>query len=58
LKDARDYIATMRRLVPIRTDLDVTRWKLDADPDVLEDLAEAHALTGPVRRIHAVQRGA
>lgn len=57
LKDARDYIATMQRLVPIRQDLDVSRWKHEADPGVLDVLAEAHALTGPVRRIAAVQRG-
>jgi 5'-3' exonuclease len=57
LKDARDYIGTMQRLVPIRTDLLVNRWKHDEDSAVLDVLAEAHALTGPVRRIAAVRRG-
>jgi 5'-3' exonuclease len=49
LRDAADYIATMRRVVPIRTDLEVTTWRSEGDAALVDRLAERHRLTGPVR---------
>lgn len=49
LREAADYIATMRRVVPIRTDLDVTTWRSERDAALVDRLAERHRLTGPVR---------
>jgi 5'-3' exonuclease len=48
---AADYLASMREVVPIRTDLDLVVDREDRDDDRLDRLAERHRLTGPVRRL-------
>jgi 5'-3' exonuclease len=57
IRDAAGYLEKMLRIVPIRTDLEVTAWTEPADPARLDELAERHGLTGPVRRLTAVLAG-
>jgi 5'-3' exonuclease len=51
LRDSEDYLDAMRRVVPIRTDVDVEVTRTDPDPERLEELAKAHRLVGPVERL-------
>jgi 5'-3' exonuclease len=48
---AAEYLASMREVVPIRTDLDLVVDREERDDDRLDRLAERHRLTGPVRRL-------
>jgi 5'-3' exonuclease len=54
LEQSTDYLAAMRRIVPVATGVDyqVTAARA-ADRDRLERLAERHALQGPVQRLVA-----
>jgi hypothetical protein len=55
IRGSTDYLATMRRVVPIRTDLEVRTWSGDRDDAVADQLAERYAVTGPLRRLrHAL----
>jgi 5'-3' exonuclease len=55
LRDAAGYLAAMRKVVPIRTDVEVKMWRSVGDDSRLDQLAERHRLTGPVRRLrHAL----
>ncbi|MBI4261847.1 MAG: 5'-3' exonuclease [Actinobacteria bacterium] len=58
IREAAPYLETMRRVVPIRTDLQVTRWRPDPEPDRLDRLAEGRGVSGPVKRLRATLRGA
>jgi 5'-3' exonuclease len=51
IREAADYIATMREVVPIRTDLELRLWTEEGDPEGLDALATRYRLTGPVRRL-------
>ena len=51
LRDAEPYLQAMRRVVPIRTDVDVEVTRADGDDDRLDELAVDHRLTGPVGRL-------
>jgi 5'-3' exonuclease len=51
IREAAGYLATMREVVPIRTDLEVRLWTEQGDTDGLDALATRHRLTGPVRRV-------
>ena len=49
-----DYLAAMRQVVPVATDVDVQESPSGPpDHDRLEDLARRHGLDGPVRRLLA-----
>jgi 5'-3' exonuclease len=52
LRDSGDYLAAMRTIVPIRTDVDVEVTRAKGDDDVLEELAKVHRLAGPLERLH------
>ena len=54
LEGARDYIAAMREVVPVRRDVDC-RVSPAGSPDVerLRTLGERHAIDGPVTRMLA-----
>jgi 5'-3' exonuclease len=56
LRDSEDYLAKMRRIVPIRTDVGVTVTRSDGDPSQLERLAREHRLLGPVERLQQALR--
>jgi len=51
IREAAGYLESMRRVVPIRTDLDLNIERGDAEPDRLDALAERHNLQGPARRL-------
>jgi 5'-3' exonuclease len=51
IRDGADYLATMLRLVPIRTDASVQTTTSDRDDARLDELGERHKLTGPIRRL-------
>jgi 5'-3' exonuclease len=57
LAGAADYIATMRDVVPIRTDLKIEMDDPEPDDAALNRLAKRRRLEGPVRRIREA-RGA
>jgi 5'-3' exonuclease len=56
LRDSEDYLAKMRRIVPIRTDVGVAVTRSDGDPSQLERLAREHRLLGPVERLQQALR--
>jgi 5'-3' exonuclease len=52
LDASRDYLAAMRRVVPVVTDVEVEETPAGPpDHDRLDDLARRHGLDGPVRRL-------
>ncbi len=53
LRGAADYIRTMQQVVPMRTDIEVTEWRREPDPALVDDLAARHRLMGPVGRFRA-----
>ncbi len=57
IRDAADYLATMREVVPIRTSAQVTTWEKPRDDERADELAERHSLLGPVRRFRAALAG-
>jgi 5'-3' exonuclease len=57
IRDAEGYLAAMRKVVPIRRDLEVRMWRAPGDEARLDELAERHRLTGPVRRLRQALSG-
>ena len=57
LRDAGDYVEAMRRVVPIRTDVEVKEWQRRRDPDRLKEIGERHRLSGPIGRVLASIEG-
>lgn len=53
IRDATPYLTAMRDVVPIRIDLETRTWREERDETRLDELAERHRLTGPVRRLRA-----
>ena len=53
LVGSADYVATMRRLVPVNAVAPVDRWRGERDDDGLGALADELALRGPVQRLKA-----
>lgn len=51
LDAARDYVAAMRGVVPVRPDVIVTRERGNRDADRLEALGQERRLGGPIRRL-------
>jgi 5'-3' exonuclease len=58
LTEAEEYIATMRRLVPIESETPVDVWAGERDDDALRALADEHGLRGPVVRLRAAMESA
>jgi 5'-3' exonuclease len=50
LRAAVDYIRTMQKVVPMRTDVEVTEWREKPKPTLLDQLVERYRLTGPIGR--------
>ena len=57
LRAAEGYLDAMRRVVPIRTDVDVTWSEAEAHPERVRTLAREHRLVGPVERLERALRG-
>jgi 5'-3' exonuclease len=53
LLEAAEYLAAMRRLVPINDEAPLEVWTGTEDPDVLHELAEGNGIRGPVQRLQA-----
>jgi len=51
LEGARDYLAAMQDVVPVRPDAQITYHRGRRDDAVLDQLAERHSLNGPIRRL-------
>ncbi len=51
VRDAAGYIAAMREVVPIRTDVDVRTWSVPRSDERLDELAERHGLQAPIGRL-------
>jgi 5'-3' exonuclease len=51
LAASAEYLAAMRDVVPIRTDLEVVEERSDRDDDALDALAGRHRLKGPIGRL-------
>ena len=56
IREASDYLATMREVVPIRTDVEVRTWSGAFDEARLDDLAEGRSLGGPIGRLRQALR--
>ena len=54
LRAAADYLAAMRRVVPVRTDVALERAEGARDDDRLATLAADHGIDGPVGRLREV----
>lgn len=53
LREARGYLAAMRRLVPVNPDATVDRWRGERDDEGLRELADELGVRGPVTRLRA-----
>ena len=53
LREARDYVETMQRLVPINLDAPLEVWAGERDDGALRTLADEHAFRGPALRLLA-----
>jgi 5'-3' exonuclease len=53
IREAADYLAAMREVVPIRTDLEVRTWEASPDESRLEELAEKYKVGGPLGRLRS-----
>lgn len=54
LAGAADYLDAMRDVVPVRCDVEMTWRRGERDPAVLEQIAHARGLDGPVTRLREV----
>jgi 5'-3' exonuclease len=57
IRDAAGYLEAMRKVVPIRTDLDVEVIPGREDPTRIEQLAKRLNITGPVKRLRGALEG-
>jgi 5'-3' exonuclease len=57
IRDAADYLAVMRTVVPIRTDLEIRTWQNDRDDRAVDRLAGRYALKGPAGRLRRALDG-
>ena len=51
--EARDYIESMRRLVPVNATAPLSVWSGERDDAKLKELGEEHGLKGPIQRMLA-----
>ncbi len=51
LREAGEYLAAMREVVPVKRDRELVTEIAERDDDLLDGLAEEHGLAGPVRRL-------
>lgn len=58
LRESADYLAAMRHIVPVRTDVDVCAEQSSPDSDRLTELGAAHRLDGAIGRLRAARESA
>ena len=51
LDDAREYLAAMTEVVPVRTSVEVTMQRSQRDDEKIDALGEQYRLTNPLRRL-------
>jgi 5'-3' exonuclease len=51
VREAADYLAAMRQIVPVQVDVELTYGEGVRDDERLDELAERHAIEGPVKRL-------
>ncbi len=56
LRDAGPYLAAMRQVVPLRTDVDVRLAASERDDARLDELGARYRLAGPIARLRAAER--
>jgi 5'-3' exonuclease len=57
ISGSADYLDAMRRVVPIRSELEVRMWAPGRDDALVDDLAQRYRVTGPVQRLRAALAG-
>ena len=57
IRDAAGYLEAMRKVVPIRTEVEVRAWTGQPNDARADELAERHRLTGPVGRLREALGG-
>jgi len=55
VRDSLDYIATMRRLVPVNADAALDRWTGERDDETLQMACDDLGLRGPIQRLTATR---
>jgi len=53
LTASADYLDRVRRIVPIKTDLELRTWTEKRDDAAIEELSERYAVKGPIVRLRA-----
>jgi 5'-3' exonuclease len=53
LRESRDYVGKMQRLVPVNIEAPVDRWRGERDEDSLRALADELGVRGPAQRLRA-----
>lgn len=53
LRESRDYVGKMQRLVPVNIEAPVDRWRGERDDDSLRALADELGVRGPAQRLRA-----
>lgn len=53
LRESRDYLASMQRLVPVNADAPIRLWAGERGDEALTELGEELGLRGPVQRLKA-----
>jgi 5'-3' exonuclease len=53
LTGSADYLDRVRRIVPIRTDLELRTWTEKRDDAAIDELSERYAVKGPIVRLRA-----
>jgi len=53
IREAAEYLATMREVVPIRTDVEIRMWQASPDEERLEAMGEKYQVEGPLRRLRS-----
>ncbi len=57
IREAVDYLAAMKLVVPIKTDIEVTSWSSPRDDERADRLGEEYRLAGPIRRVREALAG-
>src|SRR6266511_626370 len=57
IRDGAEYLAAMREVVPIRTNLEIRTWEGERAHRLADELAERYRLTGPVGRLRRALDG-
>jgi 5'-3' exonuclease len=57
IREAADYLDAVAAIVAIRTDLELSEWRGEANEELVRELAERNRLSGPIRRLQRALEG-